>query len=927
VVKEFKSALVPNVSRPPKLDGLAASFPIALDDAGAFKTRFAMKVPGYHGLEPELQLVYDSAAGPGIAGVGWSMSVPLVIQRMSARRGTPGYDDEDVFFLNGAELVPCVAPQRQPQGRRGRLPPPPPVTRVACQYPVSNQPTYRYYFTRRESYQRIAFDTVQGDWHVWTTEGLRYDYSLAWLTAVQRLPNRWFVTRITDPLGNFVQYEYQSCDAPPKEQSLDPALIAAAAGSLSPAQSAVPEFPRAAPARPTAPADLAPRAWRAEVARLLDELKDKPRELRALAVDELARPATSPSEQPWNRAARIRPEQPAPSQKPRLRTPAVSRVEARRLAALRQGNPTLPSKTQPESKPALLVADTEESADVLWRERPATLSSRGRLDERLTAEEDTPWLKNIARFKRSRSDTMTVEFLYPRRISYGRTTVDFYLEGRPDPMTFGIGDQTLAQMSCRLHSIDVRTADTIGNDARVRTVELEYEHRPDTLRSFLKQVHEFGSDALIDAAGRITNAATATALPKATLASQAPWNVGAYSFESQTVRRTATSSRAPGLDHVETTSIPYVPAPDHPEPALAPIVLDINGDGLQDQVLAYYRDVAHNDFRLILQPFLGRSSGGFDAWPRVETGLGRILGKDDRGGFLNHQVGDVDGDGRADIVWAYDFRNPADPQPWTHFHVAVTRFDEALGDLATTAGMSLDWPVAGLIARPVQDHPRYGPTFAVMQEPSQYFVTDVNGDGLDDILILSNLSGLPDVQECRLRPTTCLNPFLLDRRWHLIVALSQGDGTFTREVAVPTPWGIRGALAFIRNPNGRAPEASGTDFGPGFFASAFSIEAAVALFQPGGSDRFLVADMNGDGRGDLVSIGRTVDDQQLQICTASPRSALSAQLPGERFEFHCNEPGLPPLNNKEIYVPGDVDGDGRADRARLRVVPRRSGPA
>jgi hypothetical protein len=103
-----------------------------------------------------------------------------------------------VFFLNGEELIPCSSRRKQAFPRRGA---PPAVVSPSCRFPVGGQPAYEYYFTRRESYQRVAFDTVAGVWHVWNGTGTRFDYGLAWLTGVQRLPNRWFLTQVTDALG------------------------------------------------------------------------------------------------------------------------------------------------------------------------------------------------------------------------------------------------------------------------------------------------------------------------------------------------------------------------------------------------------------------------------------------------------------------------------------------------------------------------------------------------------------------------------------------------------------------------------------------------------------------------------------------------------------------------------------------------------
>jgi Salmonella virulence plasmid 65kDa B protein len=66
--------------------------------------------PGRSGFGPQLQLTYDSGAGNGPFGFGWSVAVPLITRRTD--RGLPRYRDEeesDVFLLSGSEdLVPVL---------------------------------------------------------------------------------------------------------------------------------------------------------------------------------------------------------------------------------------------------------------------------------------------------------------------------------------------------------------------------------------------------------------------------------------------------------------------------------------------------------------------------------------------------------------------------------------------------------------------------------------------------------------------------------------------------------------------------------------------------------------------------------------------------------------------------------------------------
>ena len=66
--------------------------------------------PARQGFGPNLALTYDSGAGNGPFGLGWSLGVPAITRKTS--KGLPRYDDavdSDVFMLSGAEdLVPLL---------------------------------------------------------------------------------------------------------------------------------------------------------------------------------------------------------------------------------------------------------------------------------------------------------------------------------------------------------------------------------------------------------------------------------------------------------------------------------------------------------------------------------------------------------------------------------------------------------------------------------------------------------------------------------------------------------------------------------------------------------------------------------------------------------------------------------------------------
>ncbi|MGH8657945.1 MAG: SpvB/TcaC N-terminal domain-containing protein, partial [Gammaproteobacteria bacterium] len=85
--------------------------------------------PGRSGFSPQLSLSYDSGAGNGPFGFGWSLGLPQITRKTD--KGLPKYqdaDESDVFILSGAEdLVPVlvengeVLPPRMVGGKTYRI--------------------------------------------------------------------------------------------------------------------------------------------------------------------------------------------------------------------------------------------------------------------------------------------------------------------------------------------------------------------------------------------------------------------------------------------------------------------------------------------------------------------------------------------------------------------------------------------------------------------------------------------------------------------------------------------------------------------------------------------------------------------------------------------------------------------------------------
>jgi hypothetical protein len=148
---------------------------------------------GRNGFQPQLSLAYSTGNGNGPMGLGWALSVPGVSRKTSI--GIPRYDDSsDVFILSGAEdLVPV---------------------RFGSAGATSYRPRTEGLFARITHYREGQNDY----WEVKSKDGLVSTYGTPGLAgsdpAVVAHPDHrsrifaWRLTLTTDPFGNRIEYSY-----------------------------------------------------------------------------------------------------------------------------------------------------------------------------------------------------------------------------------------------------------------------------------------------------------------------------------------------------------------------------------------------------------------------------------------------------------------------------------------------------------------------------------------------------------------------------------------------------------------------------------------------------------------------------------------------------------------------------------------------
>ncbi|MFH0344934.1 MAG: SpvB/TcaC N-terminal domain-containing protein [Chromatiales bacterium] len=174
--------------------------------------------PGRSGFGPQLSLSYDSGAGNGPFGFGWSLSLPSITRKTD--KGLPKYqdaDESDVFILSGAEdLVPVL--KKDAQGNWVRDP------KGNLVYDESERDghTIRLYrprieglFARIERWTNkqtgaIHWRSISKD-NITTLYGKREDARIADPADPSHVFS-WLICESYDDKGNAILYEYKSED-------------------------------------------------------------------------------------------------------------------------------------------------------------------------------------------------------------------------------------------------------------------------------------------------------------------------------------------------------------------------------------------------------------------------------------------------------------------------------------------------------------------------------------------------------------------------------------------------------------------------------------------------------------------------------------------------------------------------------------------
>ena len=181
------------------LKGIGEKFsPDLFTGTGNFTVPISLP-PGRNGFQPQLNLVYSTGNGNGFFGLGWSLSIPGVSRKTS--KGVPRYND-------GAA---------EPEDKDVFI-----LSGAEDLVLVENQGSINRYRPRTEGlFAKILYhrDPANSYWVVWSKDGLVSYYgtqaSLGDDPAVIADPAdaekvfAWKLTHTEDPFGNRIEYEYE----------------------------------------------------------------------------------------------------------------------------------------------------------------------------------------------------------------------------------------------------------------------------------------------------------------------------------------------------------------------------------------------------------------------------------------------------------------------------------------------------------------------------------------------------------------------------------------------------------------------------------------------------------------------------------------------------------------------------------------------
>jgi elongation factor P hydroxylase/preprotein translocase subunit SecB len=353
---------------------------------------------------------------------------------------------------------------------------------------------------------------------------------------------------------------------------------------------------------------------------------------------------------------------------------------------------------------------------------------------------------------------------------------------------------------------------------------------------------------------------------------------------------------------------PLAVTPAVPSFHLSVAVGDLNGDGKPDLVVA---NLLSNSVSVLLNTTApGAAAPSFA--PKVDFATGKYP--------YSVTISDINGDGKPDLVVANHNSNSvsvllnttapgaAAPSfaPKADFATGVAPFSVAVGDLNGDGKPDLvvanlgSYSVSVLLntTAPGAAAPSFAPRsdFATGRRPLSLAISDVNGDGKSDLVVANYNSASVSVLLNTTAPGAAAPSFASK--------VDFATGTHPFSVAVGDLNGDGRPDLAVANDDSNSVSVLLNTTAPGAAAPSF---APKADFAAGGYSRSVaVADLNGDGKPDLVVANQ--GDQSVSVLLNTTPQGAAAPSFAPKSDFATGE-------SSRFVVVADLNGDGRPDLA------------